>query len=61
MYVSGKWHFRVDCEQAWLEWNIPARPADSQLTCRGVITQLTEDKQCIELVIVYVIQGAWST
>jgi hypothetical protein len=31
--ISGKWY---SCQQAW--------PADSQLTCRAIITERTEDR-----------------
>jgi hypothetical protein len=30
-------------------------------TCKGMITQYTEDKQCILLVIIHIIQDTWST
>jgi hypothetical protein len=53
MCICGKWYWLycwVDCQQA-----------DWQLTCSGVIAQLTEDKRCTGLVTIHIIQAAWST
>jgi hypothetical protein len=67
VYICGKWYllyFWADCQRAWVEWNRPFVAyihstswwwaADMPETCSGVVTEQSEGKSCIVLVIIHV-------